>query len=148
MHFTCCAIALEGATRCKCSSPAQSRPKQGNVVETSAVRPPPRPQPQEPRSLTANTWIDLCTKLLQAKQLGTGTCKAVTRLKGLQPHIPCFLFIIFSAFISPQAFFFLPVFFSKLKVILFLMPQSRSTGITFFFSFFLKNSLPWALPFL
>lgn len=53
------------------SAAAQSRRKQGNMVETSAVRPAPKLHPREPQSPTGSAWIHLCTKILQAKQPGT-----------------------------------------------------------------------------
>lgn len=62
------------------------------------------------------------------------TCTALGRLKGLQTDSPAHVFFSFpaTALISLEAPFLLGVFFSKLKVSLFLLPQSRSTSITFF----------------
>lgn len=85
MHFTCCAVALEGDAPCKHSGTEQSRPKQGNAVETSAIRPPPAPHPQEPVLMPGYTSAPNSCRPSSRPQ---GTCRALRRLKGLQTNKP------------------------------------------------------------
>lgn len=113
---------------------AQNRHKQSNAVESSAVRSPLNPslEASVPRCWCVGTALyqipagQMPGHRAPAQPLGGSKATRLTAL-----HTMFFSFLA-TAFISLVAPFLLGVFFSKLKVSLFLLLQSRSTSITFF----------------